>query len=184
MIDTNNNKKSNEEALPYELANKLFFYDPLNGGIYSKVNRGLKSRKWYNISYVGKELGSHQGYGYLLIRIGKYTYLSHRLAWLLYHGAWPYNQIDHINHNRKDNSIHNLREVTGHENHKNVTQYKNNTSGFTGVSWDSRSKKWRVLIFINGKQKQIGMFTCKQDAINLRKSANLKYDYHNNHGVK
>ena len=120
--------------------------------------------------------------GYLRIGIAGKTYQAQRLAWLNKHGAFPKNQLDHINHIRDDNRIANLREVTQAENQKNVSKRSDNTSGFTGVCWYKRHSNWRVQITVNGKIIHLGYFSDIDDAITARKSANIKYTYHANHG--
>lgn len=70
--------------------------------------------------------------------------------------------VDHINRNPADNRRSNLRICTQFENNKNRS---NNTSGITGVTWHSRSKKWRATIKKNGKQYELGEFKDKDKAI-------------------
>lgn len=82
----------------------------------------------------GSVAGSLNSEGYLLVWIDKINYKCHRLAWLYTYGCWPDN-IDHINGNRSDNRIENIRSVSAHENTKNQKIRSDNTSGFTGVSY-------------------------------------------------
>ena len=119
---------------------------------------------------------------YLQICINHKLYLAHRLAWLYVHGVWPENQIDHIDHNPKNNKIENLREATPQGNQKNRSMNKNNTSGATGVYLDKVSSKLYVQIMINGKNKCLGRFDNLEDAIIARKNAEIKYNFHPNHG--
>jgi hypothetical protein len=79
------------------------------------------------------------------------------LIFLLEHGYLP-KEIDHINGDRPDNRIENLREATRRENPYNQGMCKNNTSGFRGVSWHNHSKAWLVRLCVNGKSKIIGYF--------------------------
>ena len=72
--------------------------------------------------------------GYIRITINKKNYYAHRLAWLYMTGQWPVNTVDHINRIRNDNRISNLREATDQEQQFHLGEYKNNTSGFKGVS--------------------------------------------------
>ena len=73
--------------------------------------------------------------------------------------------VDHINGNKLDNRKSNLRICTHAENLRNLKKAKNNTSGFKGVSWYSKSKKWRAVITFGGKYHHLGLFVKKQDAI-------------------
>lgn len=74
-------------------------------------------------------------------------------------------QVDHINHNTLDNRKSNLRKVTCRENNCNK---RNNKSGFAGVRWHSQGNKWNARITIKGKEKSLGMFKTKEEAIEAR----------------
>lgn len=138
--------------------------------------------KGWNTRRSGTKAGNlHE---YWQIRINYMYYYHHRLAFLYMTGKWPKDQVDHINHDRADNRWINLREATGQENHKNEIFRKTNTSGFTGVSHCKRYNKWTTRIMVNGKYKNLGYFDDKQDAIKARKTANIKYGFHENHGKK
>jgi hypothetical protein len=111
-------------------------------------------------------------------------YVEHRIAWAIYHGSdIPEGlQIDHINGDPCDNRIDNLRTVTIQGNAQNRCKPSNNTSGVVGVSYNKREKRWRSYIKIEGKQKHIGSFINKEDAIEERKKAEIEYGFHENHG--
>ena len=125
--------------------------------------------------------GNHDGY--IRISIDNQYYLAHRLAWFYMTGEWPSKLMDHQNHVRDDNRFDNLREVDHAENHKNYTLQSNNTSGVVGVSWRSDTSKWHARIKINGKIITLGCFLHKNNAIKARKEAEIKYNFHENHGV-
>ncbi len=120
--------------------------------------------------------------GYIVFMIKGKRYRAHRLAWFYIYGEWPKDQIDHINHVRDDNRIVNLREVTRQENLKNASLSKNNKSDVTGVHWYKANKEWRAQIMVNGKYIHLGYFNDKHDAAMTRKEAEIKYEYHENHG--
>jgi len=86
------------------------------------------------------------------------------LAWLFVHGFDPPQQIDHINGIRDDNRIANLRLATVAENSQNVGKQSNNKSGFKGVHWHARGKKFRAQIMANGKSKSLGLFHTAAEA--------------------
>lgn len=103
--------------------------------------------------------------------MGKYKVYSHRLAWAMYYGVWPSTQIDHVNGDRSDNRILNLRELPQPENTKAFrTKSKGKTSKYRGVSLLKRKGyvKWRATIHSKseGKEKSIhiGMFSEEKDA--------------------
>ena len=154
---------------------KQLKYDP-NTGIFIRLTSNSNRIK------VG-DIAGGMNIGYLIICVNGKKYQAHRLAWLYVYGEAPKHQLDHINHDRSDNRILNLRCTTNQENHKNRTINKNNTSGIIGISWHKKSNKWQVRIMINGKDKYLGRFKDKFEAISARMSANHKYGFHPNHGA-
>jgi len=144
--------------------------------IWKKVNKYTKYNK-------GKELGGiDESTGYKVAFVDGKKYRQHRLAWLYVYGEMPKGEIDHINQDRADNRICNLREVTHKENMKNKKISKKNTSGVTGVYFLKTTKKWYSQIRIDGDLKHLGYFKIKEDAIKARKDAEEKYGFHKNHG--
>tara|TARA_R110000850_G_C9740312_1_gene444296 strand:- start:60 stop:566 length:507 start_codon:yes stop_codon:yes gene_type:complete len=130
-----------------------------------------------------KPAGSiHKSLGYSRIMIGGELYYAHRLAWLYVYGKIPKEEIDHINKQRDDNSINNLREVSSGENLKNQHMQKRNTSGVTGVRWESNRKRWFAQIGVNGETIKLGRFKRLSDAKKAREEAELKYNFHPSHG--
>lgn len=122
--------------------------------------------------------------GYLRITINGKRYMAHHLAWMLAYGGFPANQIDHIDGDPSNNKISNLRDVKATENQRNKRVPINNTSGCIGVSWDKSRSKWMAKIKIDSGSKTIGRFKDKFEAICARKSAEIKYCFHENHGRK
>ncbi|MBD1229107.1 HNH endonuclease [Xenorhabdus griffiniae] len=99
----------------------------------------------------------------------------HRLAWLLYYGRWPSEFIDHINGDKSDNRIVNLREASNTENSWNSKMRKNNSSGIKGVCWCKSKKKWVARIRIDGKRKTLGYFSNIDEARLIMEKARTKY---------
>lgn len=112
----------------------------------------------------GKVAGCVTTNGYVAIRVAGQTAQAHRLAWLVVYGTWPADDIDHVDGNRANNSIANLRPASRAENMQNVRKLDSNRSGFTGVSWSARNKKWRAQIKHENKVRHIGLFRDPQQA--------------------
>ena len=117
--------------------------------------------------------GSDNGEGYLLAFLMKNKKRNfkciHRLtaeAFLLN----PENKqfVDHIDNNRQNNNLINLRHATVQENAQNASLSSKNTSGTKGVRWNTTKNKWTAQICINGKTINLGSFINKDDAINIR----------------
>jgi len=113
---------------------------------------------------------------------GKY-YLAHRLAWLYVYGSFPKNEIDHKDGQGMNNKFSNLREVTHLENGKNQRLMAHNKSGVTGVHWCNTYCVWRAAIEVNRKKISLGSYATIQEAAAARKSAEIKYGFHKNHGT-
>ena len=128
---------------------------------------------------VGSVAGTADGRGYQQIRIGGRKYLSHRLAWLYVYGALPCKHLDHVNRDKSDNRISNLREATRSENNQNRGPQKNNTSGYRGVSWNSRFLRWQARISVCGKRKSLGYFDTAEIAFEAYKAAARLLHTHN-----
>jgi|TARA_R110000803_G_scaffold17700_3_gene47644 hypothetical protein len=155
---------------------KYLRYDAETGKIFWKLNKGSNGK-------AGNEAGG-QNCGYLRIKLNRKYYKTHRIAWLLTYGSWPKDQIDHINGNGLDNRLENLRAVSPNENSRNQKLHKNNTSGTVGVYFNKIAQNYQASIKINGKKKHLGCFKNKEEAVAARAVANIKYNFHENHGRK
>lgn len=103
--------------------------------------------------------------GYLIIGVDHKIYRAHRLAWLYVYGEWPNDEIDHINGDKVDNRISNLRGATRAQNLQNISKANSNSkSGLRGIRWDSRNNKWRAAIQVEGKSKHLGCFDQAEQA--------------------
>lgn len=115
-------------------------------------------------------LGAKAGHGgRLQTSIEGSAHYIHRLVWVYHHGYWPTKQIDHINGDKLDNRIENLREVTNGENAQNRK--------VRGVSFDHRKveRPWRARIMVNGRSISLGYFDTEQEALNEYQRAKLVY---------
>lgn len=133
-------------------------YDP-NTGVFRWKNTTCKKLKPGDVAGA---IDRTKGYRRIGIRGEKHG--AHRLAWLYVHGHWPSEHIDHIDGNRDNNAIANLREATNGENLRNRGPQRDNTSGFKGVTWDRERGKWTAQINLRGKHHHLGRFDNKKDA--------------------
>lgn len=113
----------------------------------------------------GSVAGGLDDKGYIRIRVDGKRYRSHRLAWMYTHGYWPASELDHINGDRSDNRIANLREASRSENMRNQRVRSDNTSGHKGVYWSAHKSRWVAQIADNGKLIHLGYFTDIDGAI-------------------
>jgi hypothetical protein len=124
----------------------------------------------------GDVAGCVDNNGYVTVGINRRIYKSHRLAWLIVHGVWPNGLIDHIDGNKSNNRLSNLRLVNETGNAENVRRpNKRNKSGFMGVIWFQN--KWRASITIKHKTKWLGDYATPEEAHQVYLDA--KRSYHN-----
>jgi len=135
---------------------------------------------------IGDTAGYHHktpdGKTYIQTAVDGDKHYAHRLAWFYMTGEFPVDQIDHINGDGTDNRWCNLRQVTHRENSKNQKLRSTNTSGVTGVYWDTKREKWCASITIKGKTVSLGRFDILSDAVDARSRAEIEYGFHENHG--
>jgi hypothetical protein len=101
--------------------------------------------------------------------------VAHRLAWFLYHGVWPKEQVDHINNVRDDNRILNLREATSFENQCNRKPQVGCSSKYKGVSYKKQDCKWQAQIQINYKNIYLGLYHNEEEAALAYNKAALEH---------
>jgi len=157
-----------------ELKEQLY-YNPINGDFIRKVSNS-------NAVEIGDIAGCDEN-GYIRIVVNSKAYKAHRLAFLYMTGNFPINQVDHKNHIKNDNRWCNIRLANYSTNNKNTSKRIDNTSGFTGV-YKRENGCWRSTISVNKKRITLGTFENLEDAIYARKQANIKYNFHPNHGVQ
>jgi hypothetical protein len=141
-----------------------------------------RSATTWLVRYSGKQaLNADHPDGYKTGLIFGKAYLTHRILLAMKLGYWP-EYVDHINGNRADNRIENLRPATRVQNGRNAARPVHNTSGCIGVSWNKRDQRWTAYITLNQKRKALGNFKTFEEAVECRKANETIYDFHPNHG--
>jgi hypothetical protein len=142
--------------LTQEKVKELFHYEPDTGNLVWRFDRRANK-------VAGKIAGCLNNHGYFRIRIDGKAYSAHRIIWLYVYGAWPVNDIDHVNGLRHDNRICNLREATKAQNSQNQRKpQSHNTSGYLGVS--AYRGKWKATIKLSGNNLFIGYYNTPEEA--------------------
>lgn len=154
-----NPNESNQRLLTIERLKYLLEYKE-NGIFIWKNQPNSGGRK------IGKRAGIQRPNGYRQLKIDGITYMEHRLVWFYHTMSWPKHQIDHINGKRCDNRIENLRKATYQQNRRNSITNRDNKSGFKGVIWHKRDKKWMASIGTNKKSIFLGYFSTAEEAHN------------------
>lgn len=178
-----------------ETLRNLLNYDPDTGaltwkerpvemfedGAYSAERR---ANRW-NATYAGKPAFTHiDDNAYHVGGIHGRLYKAHRVAWAIYYGEWPRDQVDHRNGIRTDNRIKNLRAVVNMQNARNQKLRSTNTSGRLGVRRRSDSGRWGAWINDDtGKRCSLGVFDSFEEACAARSAAERRYGYSKRHGA-
>ena len=178
------------QPIPVETLHQLLFYDAEAGKLYWKERPRTffttdHAHKAWNAKLANKEAFTYKDYnGYYTGRIFRILLRAHRVIWAMVHGAWPEDHLDHIDHDRGNNRIQNLRIASHGENLKNMTLSKANKTGFCGVFLTKETGKWWAYITVGRKRIHLGSYDNMSDAITARQAANLKYSFHKNHGLE
>lgn len=184
-------KQTLENGLTPEKLSQLLEYCAETGRLIWKArpleffDDSKRSKEWsaklWNSRLAGKPaLNCPTASGALAGNILAIHALAHRVAWAIHYGEWPAHHIDHINGNRSDNRIENLRDVRQAVNNRNAKRRKDNSSGFAGVY--KYKNRWIAHLRIDGRQEVIGRFDTAEEASEFREVEKLKYGYHPNHG--
>lgn len=140
--------------------------------------------KWVHSGKIaGAKYTTKQGKSYRQIKLFGVVYPLHRVVakacGILTDESM---QVDHVNGNGLDNRICNLRQVTPSQNSQNSRMQKTNTSGVPDVCFNKTVGKWQARISVNGKRISLGYYSSIDCAAKARKLAEIKYNYHPNHG--
>ena len=124
----------------------------------------------------GDVIGGVNSDGYLQAMIDRKSYKVHRMVFLYHHGYLTDGlQMDHIDGNKTNNRIENLREVTKSQNKMNSKLAANNTSGVKGVYWHKRKQKWTSKIILNRKHIHLGYYDTIEEAVSVAIAARNEY---------
>lgn len=165
--------------LEYREALELFRYDYETGVLYWRWRVNNRVPKTLE---AGTQRKSNSD-GYLNVSVNGRLYPVHRVVMLMCYGFYGEGlEVDHINHVRNDNRLLNLRFVTRSENRKNQSVSSKNTSGVTGVYFSKAKKKYIAQIKVNRETIYLGIFDTLEGATEVRRQADRKYKFNNNHG--
>lgn len=173
------------QLLRYEPDTGKLFWKERTEDLFTSRHRSPKSyMNGWNAKYAGKQaFTAKHNAGYRSGAIFERLFLAHRVCYAIHFGKWPENHIDHVNGDRADNRIDNLRDVTVSQNRKNVSISGNNSSGFGGVYLQKRTGRWVAETKVSGKKIYIGSFPDKDLAIAARMKANADLGFSSRHGV-
>ena len=147
--------------LTAERLREVLEYNPQTGSLVWRIDPPRKH------GFIGKRAGSRGKNGYVSVCIEQKSFLAHRLAWLYVHGCWPQGQIDHVNGDRSDNRLANLRDVPQRinlQNRRSVRASKK-TSHLLGVfPVDSLKNPWGSAVRVDRKKVHIGVFPTEEAA--------------------
>ena len=117
----------------------------------------------------------HRKTGHIYIRVDKTKYLAHRLIWLWHHGEFPDEYIDHIDGNRQNNKIENLRLATIAQNNQNSKLRITNKIGYKGVTYLPKVRKYWARVVAFNRQYSLGYFDTPEEAHEAYKKGAVKH---------
>ena len=170
------------QTLSYNPDNGIFLWKERPVELFNppKQSPETKCKAWNKRHSGTPALTTNTNKGYLAGRMLGKTFKAHRVAWAIHYGDWPSGEIDHINGDKSDNRISNLRDVNGSKNCRNLSLRKTNSSGRTGVHSvrhrDGR-EAWAARITTEGKQVSLGWYDSIEGAIAAREAGEAKYGY-------
>lgn len=154
----NRKKTLPHDSILFAWASEYFEYMPTGIIVYKKDPRHPSAS---SSKMIGKKVGGDDGHGYLMCMLMGHKAKVHQVVWLIHHGEFPKTPIDHINRNRKDNRIENLRSVSDFENMQNVTSATKPLAG----TWKSpKSGRYMARVTHKGKKIYLGYYDTAESA--------------------
>ena len=144
------------ELISAEELRRRLHYNPTTG-VFTRVLATIGKRE-------GSVAGTTRPDGYIQISIDRRFYPAHRLAWLYTKGVWPAHLVDHINGDRSDNRLANLRPATNSENLRNSRRNVRNKCGFKVVSRSRNGRRWLAFIRVDGVNTNLGTYDTAEQA--------------------
>lgn len=145
----------------------LALFDYQDGALVRKVTTNARAK-------AGTVSGSVNRGGYLRTQVAGKLYYNHHLVWVMHRGSWP-TALDHVNGDKADNRIENLRECTQAQNMQNVGKRKSNTTGVKGVTWRPTRNCFRARITVDGKEICVGHYLTLEEATKAVQEARTKH---------
>lgn len=174
-------------SIPQEMLMKILRYDEKTGRLFWLPRpRDMFNAECTFVSWNRRNAGNEAFMqtnikGYLAGKVMGKSVTAHRVIWCMAHGTYPI-QIDHIDGNKTNNLLSNLRAVTNAENQKNRPTQKNSSTGLNGVTFNKKLNKFQAYITINKRRVHIGTFETALDAQRARNLADFEHGFHRNHG--
>lgn len=149
-------------------------------GAYTAARKAAAWNARYAEQEAFTDVGSH---GYPNGSINGTLHLAHRVIWAMETGAWPEGDVDHRDGIKTRNVWSNLRAVSHAVNMRNMAGRAESEAGVSGVQWRASRSKWRARIMVDGKERSIGHFDTKEEAVAARMEAQKEHGFTARHGV-
>jgi hypothetical protein len=160
-----------KQPLTQERCLELFNYCPDTGVLERRIS-------YYRNVVAGSIVDTLDSSGYYQVMVDGWTRMAHRVIWCLVHGYDTEHQIDHINRDKTDNRIENLREATHSCNIRNCGMRVTNKSGVKGVRWVKEYGRFIATITVAGRPRTLGWFHDFTEAVCHRYAAEQCLDWH------
>ena len=164
---------NNDGLITHDRLLELVTYDSDTGIFYFNSTRGGNHK--------GDVAGSLHSLGYIFLMLDRVTYTAHRLAWFYCFEEWPEKFIDHIDRNKSNNKLDNLREASREENGLNTSIRKDNKTGYKGVSFNKSRNTYIARMTVKGIKMYLGAFKTAKEAAEVieNKSRELHGEFYN-----